>query len=381
MRKKIAILGSTGSIGTQTIKIIKEFADDLELVGITAYQNHKLLSQQVQEFSPKFAGIKDREHAGRIRDLGSGTTVFYGDNYIEEFIDQCECDIFVNSISGIYGLKATHQILLSGKDIALANKESIVSAGELLKSVAKRTGSRILPIDSEHSAIWQCLQGEDHDHVERLILTASGGPFFGFTRKQLEQITPKEALKHPTWKMGSKISIDSATLMNKGLEVIEASVLFDIPINKIDVLVHPQSIVHSLVEYQDGALIAQLGVPDMGQPIQYALFNKQRKKTARTSLELAKINKLTFFEPDQSTFKCLSLAYHAGRAGGVWPAVLNAANQVAVDRFLKGEIKFLQIPELISIVMSIHSNTSINDIDEIIQYQNLAKRTALNVKL
>ncbi|QOR36026.1 1-deoxy-D-xylulose-5-phosphate reductoisomerase [Clostridium sp. 'deep sea'] len=380
MKKRIAILGSTGSVGTQTVKIIKEYQDDFELCGISARSNFNLLSQQANEFKPVIVAISKKEFAEKL-ELNYNCKKIYGDSHIKEFISSCDCDIFVNAISGINGLEASYQVLSLGKDLALANKESIVSAGPLLMELAKKTGSKILPLDSEHSAIWQCLQGEKYNSVSKIILTASGGPFFNFSKNQLSKITPAQALKHPTWNMGNKISIDSATLMNKGLEVIEASVLFNMPLNKIDVLVHPQSIIHSLVEYDDGALIAQLGITDMGQPIQYALFNKSRVKTTRPCLSLADIQKLTFFEPDLELFKCLGLAYQALKMGEAMPAVLNAANQVAVNKFLAKEITFLQIPELISIVMSKQYNTKINSVEDVLYVQSMAIKTALSITL
>lgn len=359
---KVAILGSTGSIGTQALKVIEEHQSDFFLEGITAHSNKSLFAKQIKKFQPKYTGIIEKIE-------NSNTEAIYGRDYIEEFINKTDADIYLNAIGGIYGLEASVSVLEKGRDLALANKESIVSFGKLLMKLAKENNATIYPVDSEHSALWQSMNGEELETIERLIITASGGPFRTYTRQQLEKVTPIEALKHPTWTMGRKISIDSATLMNKGLEVIEAAILFNMPYEKISVLVHPQSIVHSLVEFNDGALIAQLGTANMGQAIQYALYRGKRVFSKRERLDLAKIQTLEFHHPDVDLFSCLALAYEVGESGGIMPAVMNTANNIAVERFLKEEIKFLEIPIFIQKIMNKFDYKPVNSIDDILEIQ------------
>jgi len=359
---KIAILGSTGSIGTQTLNVIREHKNDFLVMGLTAHSNINLLKKQISEFQPRIVGIKNKFQNKNIE-------ILYGQNYVKEFINLVDADIYVNAISGIYGLEASIEILKQGKDLALANKESIVSFGGLLKKIAKDNCANIYPIDSEHSAIWQCLNGEDRKTIKRLLITASGGPFRKYSLKELQKVTPKQALKHPTWSMGQKISIDSATLMNKGLEVIEASILYDVPYEKISVLVHPQSIVHSLVEYFDGSLIAQLGTTNMETAIQYALYRGKRAATNREGLDLLEVQKLEFFKPDYQKFRCLELAYKVGRAGGLMPAIMNTANNIAVEKFLNEEIEFLEIPIFIEKVMNKFENKEVENINDVLNIQ------------
>lgn len=359
---KVAILGSTGSIGTQTISVIEEQNKDFYVEGLTANSNSFLLKKQAKKFKPEFLAIKEKINV-------KGSTVFFGDNYINRFIKETNADIYVNAISGIYGLEASINVLKKGKDLALANKESIVSFGALLMKIAKDNNANIYPVDSEHSAIWQCLNGENQNTIKQLIITASGGPFRELNYESLKEVTPTQALKHPTWSMGQKISIDSATLMNKGLEVIEASILYNIPYENISVLVHPQSIVHSLVEFNDGALIAQLGTTDMRQAIQYALYRGKRVASNRKRLSLAEVGSLDFYKPNTDVFRCLSIAYDVGKGGGIFPAIMNTANNIAVEKFLDGKIKFLDIPNFIEKILNKFENKSVNTIDDILDIQ------------
>ena len=369
-RKRVAILGSTGSIGKQTLAVIEEFSNDLEVVALTAHSSVELIAQQITQFTPKLAAINGQIHCNSLQSQFPNVQLYYGDHYLKELLLAAAPDIVVNAVSGISGLRATFTVLDLGIDLALANKESIVSAGNLLIDLAKQRQCHIYPVDSEHSAVWQCLQGERKDSIRKVILTASGGPFFGYQLEELARITPKQALNHPTWSMGNKISIDSATLMNKGLEVIEAALLFDIPYDQIDVVVHPQSIIHSFVEYHDGAIMGQLGVTDMRQPIQYALFGGKRYATERAGLDLTTIQQLNFYEPDTKSFPCLELAYTAGRIGQSLPIVMNTANQFAVEGFLEGKFTFLEIPSIIAQAMEQHALVICQDIEEVIEVQN-----------
>ena len=354
--KKIAILGSTGSIGTQTLEVARENGD-LEIVSLAAGSNVAKLEEQIREFHPKLAAVWSEESASdlraRVRDLD--VKVVSG---MEGLVEVCTCpeaEIVVTAIVGMIGIIPTVEAMKAGKDIALANKETLVTAGHMIIPLAEEKGVRLLPVDSEHSAIFQCLQGENRGQLKKILLTASGGPFRGKKRKELQTITAKDALRHPNWSMGRKITIDSATLMNKGLEVMEAKWLFDVEIEQIEVLVHPQSIIHSAVEYEDGAVIAQMGEPDMRVPIQYALTYPRRLKNSFPKIDFFARNTLTFEKPDRETFRCLALAYQALETGGTLPAVLNGANEVAVARFLEGEISFLQIPLLIENVMDAYT--------------------------
>lgn len=374
---KIAILGSTGSIGKQTLQVIAEFPQQFTVVALTAHRQHTTLAQQIQRFAPKHAGIFSQDAAKQLANQFPESKFFSGDEYLVQVIKNIECDLLVNAIVGVDGIKATATALSCGMDVALANKEALVSAGHYLQDLACQKKCKIYPIDSEHSAIWQCLNGEDPAQIDKLILTASGGPFFGYTQKQLQSIRKEDALKHPTWQMGAKITIDSATLMNKGLEIIEAAVLFQIDIDRIDVLVHRQSIIHSMVSFKDGACIAQLGLPDMREPIQYALFKGKRQANKLKRLDLSTIHTLTFAKPDRQAFPCLNLAYQAYRSGGTMPAVLNTANQIAVEAFLADKIGFNTIPQCIEEVMLQHQVNLNESLEDVLQAQTWAKNKAL----
>ena len=348
-KKKISILGSTGSIGTQTIEVVESHPDSFEVVALCAGRNVELLAEQCRRLKPRYAAIADEKSYPLLKDLCQGLPVklFAGQYAIGDMADTEDCDTVVAAMVGYAGLYPTLRAAKAGKTIALANKESLVVAGELVTSLCKDGNSRLLPVDSEHSAIFQCLQGNSCSEIEKLILTASGGPFRKHSREMLQKVTKEEALRHPNWKMGAKITIDSATMMNKGFEVIEARWLFDTGCDKIDVLVHPQSIVHSMVQFRDGAVLAQMGTPDMKLPIQYALCYPERKANSFKRLDLAEAGKLEFEKPDMEKFRNLALAYAAIDKGGNAPCVLNAANEVAVAAFLQDKISFLQISDII----------------------------------
>ena len=368
MKKKIGILGSTGSIGTQTLEVIDEVLD-IDVVALSTNQNITLLEQQVRRYKPKIVGIMNEKKAWEFKQRTSDLdiNIAIGMDGLIEIAQFDLIDTLVTSVVGTIGLLPTIKAIEAGKDIALANKETLVSAGQIVTKLAKEKGINIYPVDSEHSAIFQCLQGNSSKEVQRIILTASGGPFRGKTLKELQEVTVNEALNHPNWNMGKKITIDSATLMNKGLEVIEAKWLFDLEPEKISVLVHPQSIIHSMVEYIDGAMIAQLGEPDMRVPIQYALTYPERRENSFPRLDLTSHNTLSFENPDLNTFKCLKLALIAIEKAGTTPAVVNAANEAAVELFIKGEIHFLDIPDLIQIAMDTHSYITHPTLEEILQ--------------
>lgn len=352
---KIAILGVTGSIGTQTIDVIRRESDNLKLIAISANKNIKEVVSIVEEFNPPYVVITDKPSyevfLSEIKNLGYKGKVLYGMDGLNFIASLEEVDIVVTSIVGMVGLEPTLKAIEAKKTIALANKETLVVGGEIVMEAARKNGVRILPVDSEHSAIFQSLQGSEYKSIKNILLTASGGPFRGRKKNDLIGITPKEALKHPNWSMGKKISIDSATLMNKGLEVIEAKWLFDVNYDDIKVIVHPESIIHSMVEYNDGSIIAQLGTADMRLPIQYALNYPNRKAQIVDSLDFYKVKNLTFEQPDIKTFKSLGLAYEAGKIGGLMPTILNGANEVCVDLFLKEKITFLQIADIIEETM------------------------------
>lgn len=347
--KNIVILGSTGSIGTQALDVIKNKKDGFKVIAISANSNIKKLSQQIKEFNPKYAIVMSQESAEQLKNMigNSDTKILVGIEGMEYVVTLEEVDMVLTSVVGMIGLRPTIAAIRANKDIALANKETLVVGGPLIKKELENSTSKILPVDSEHNALFQCLNGEKKHTVNKLILTASGGPFRGKKIDELKDVSPAMALKHPRWNMGRKISIDSATLMNKGLEVIEAHFLFDIEYDKINVIIHPQSIIHSMVEYIDGSIIAQLSNTDMRHPIQYALEYPNRTKAAIGYLDLLKNNCLTFEEPDLETFECLQLAYNAGKIGGTMPAVVNIANEEAVELFLNEKIKFLDIPKVI----------------------------------
>jgi 1-deoxy-D-xylulose-5-phosphate reductoisomerase len=355
-QKHIVILGSTGSIGRSTLEVIERHADRFRVVGLSAGRNIDLLREQIARYHPLAVAVQREEDARVIRTFTDGQTmVLAGTDGLIELATHPESEIVLSALVGFAGLVPTYRAILAGKDIALANKETLVIGGELMMQAVREKGVRLLPVDSEHSAILQCLQGEDPASVERLLLTASGGPFRTATADQLASATCEEALKHPTWSMGSKITIDSATLMNKGLEVIEAHWLFGLPPERIAVVVHPQSIIHSMVEFADGSVKAQLGIPDMKLPIQYALFFPERPPTPFQRLDIASVSQLTFHEPDAERFRCLPLAYRALTLGGTAPAVLNAANEVAVQLFLDRRISFPAIADIIEDELDAHT--------------------------
>lgn len=370
--RKITILGSTGSIGTQTLDVVRE-NKDITVVGISAGKNIRLLEQQIREFSPRLAVVWDEEDARvlqeTVRDLS--VKVAWGMEGLLELASMEEADLMVMAIVGMIGLRPTIAAIQAGKDIALANKETLVTAGHLIMPLAREKGVSILPVDSEHSAIFQALHGEKKAQVRKLLITASGGPFRGRSKKELEQVTPADALKHPNWDMGQKITIDSATLVNKGLEVMEARWLFDVDLDQIQVVVQPQSVIHSMVEFCDGAVMAQLGTPDMRLPIQYALYYPDRRPLPGDRLDFWKMHELTFERPDTDTFRGLPLAMEAARAGGTMATVFNAANERAVAKFLKEEIRFLDIYEIIGETMARHRICPNPGLDEILETEQM----------
>jgi len=365
--KKISILGSTGSIGTQALDLLKN-NNQFEVDYLYVDSNHKLLYEQIMDFRPKFACINNYESYKKLKELNkSNTQLIYGDKEVLQFITSREVDLALNAIVGIDGLKPTLGILKSGtKLLALANKESLVMAGEIVMSESETQNVKILPVDSEHSAIWQCLVGEKHSEIKKIILTASGGPFRNLTKDKFKNITIKDALNHPNWDMGNKITIDSATMMNKGFEVIETKWLFNINSQDIDILVHPQSIIHSLVEFKDTSIKAQLGIPDMKIPINYALNYPSHVNLELDSLDLSEISSLTFEKPDLLKFKCIQLAHDSIESGGTSPSVLNIANDISVGLFLDKKISFLDIPKLIELCLEKHNYISKPNLDEII---------------
>ncbi|MDR3557759.1 MAG: 1-deoxy-D-xylulose-5-phosphate reductoisomerase [Syntrophobacteraceae bacterium] len=359
-RKKISIIGSTGSIGRSTLDVVRSFADRFEVVALGAGSNAKLLSEQIAEFSPRIVSVLDAPTAGALEALLDRKSarlpeILYGSEGYCAVAAIPEADMLVSAMVGSAGLLPTLAAIQAGKDIALANKETLVAAGELVTEAVAACKVKLLPVDSEHSAIFQALQGNHREALGRILLTASGGPFIKATREELETVSPEAALRHPNWSMGPKISIDSATLMNKGLEVIEAHWLFGVPVDQISVHIHPESVVHSMVEYVDGSVIAQLGIPDMRIPIAYAMSYPERLKTSYPSLDLFRIRELHFYPPDEEKFPCLRLAFEACRKGATTPAVLNAANETAVHAFLEKRIAFYDIPGVIRQVMDSHT--------------------------
>ena len=381
--KRIAILGSTGSIGSNALRVIEANPSEYKAVALAAGRNVDLLQEQIEKYQPLCAALLEEEPAERLRErLGSRskTRIFSGTNGFLHVSTMPEVDTVISAMTGAAGLLPTYAALTAGKQMALANKETMVMAGQIVMARAASQQVAILPIDSEHSAILQSLQGHPKEDVKRIILTASGGPFREASLAHLEMVTPEEALQHPTWTMGRKITIDSATLMNKGLEAIEAKWLFDLPIDQISILIHPQSIVHSMVEYRDGSVIAQLGVPSMITPISYALSFPKHLKTPLPSLKLEEIGLLSFSKPDLEKFKCLELALRSVEIGHSMPAVLNGANEVAVESFLQGEIGFLQIPELIEKTMEAHTPFAMDDIEGVLEADAWARDEANTLK-
>ena len=366
--KKIAILGSTGSIGTQTLEIVRK-ESDLQVVALAAGWNVDLMEKQVREFRPALAAMWSEEAAKDLRDRLSDlqVRVVCGMEGLLETAVYKESEVLVTAIVGMIGIRPTIAAIEHHKTIALANKETLVTAGHIIMPLAAEKGVSILPVDSEHSAIFQSMHGENRNRVSKILLTASGGPFRGKTRDQLVKMTVEDALKHPNWSMGKKVTIDSASLVNKGLEVMEAKWLFDVELDQIQVVVHPQSIIHSAVEYVDGGIMAQLGVPDMKLPIQYALFYPDRRPMDNGRVDFFKLQQLTFEKPDTETFRGLALAYQAARTGGTLPTVFNAANEKAVALFLQKKITFLQIPELIESSMEYHKVIDNPTVEQILE--------------
>lgn len=381
--KNIAVLGSTGSIGKNTLEVVTNLNNNgypVNVKYITANSNIDLLTEQVNEFKPKAAVIFKEELFGELKQRlnGSGCELFCGQKGIEEIASRDDYDLAVNALVGFSGLLPTISAIKNGKKVALANKESLVVAGELIRNLSGKYNSDILPIDSEHSAILQCILGEPVNKISKLTLTASGGPFREFDKDLFHGVTKEEALNHPNWKMGNKITIDSATLMNKGFEIIEAKWLFNIEVENIEVLIHPQSIIHSMVEFADGSVKAQLGIPDMKIPIQYALTYPDRVASDFPRLDLALLKYLTFEKPDFNKFECLRLAYEVIKLGGSYPVVLNAANEAAVELFLSERIKFSEIPSLISCALEKHTGSDKLDIENIIEIDKWSRQQVYN---
>lgn len=365
--KQIAILGSTGSIGTQTLEVVRENGD-IQVLAMAAGNNIGLLEDQIREFHPKLVAVWSEEKAKELRDRikDTDTEVMCGmDGLIAVSVYE-DVEILVTAIVGMIGIRPTIEAIKAGKHIALANKETLVTAGHIIMPLAKEYGVSILPVDSEHSAIFQSLQGNEHKSIHKILLTASGGPFCGKKEEDLLNIKVEDALKHPNWTMGQKITIDSSTMINKGLEVIEAKWLFDVDVDQVQVVVQPQSIIHSMVEYIDGAIMAELGTPDMKLPIQYALYYPERRYLPGERLDFWSLGKIDFEKPDMKTFYGLTLAYEAGRKGGSLPTVFNAANELAVSKFLNREIKYLEIMEIVEDCMRAHQNIEHPTLEQIL---------------
>lgn len=366
--KKIAILGSTGSIGTQTLDVIRAHSDELEVVALAAGSNKERLKEQIREFHPELVSLSDEKKAQELKEelAGEAVEVVCGMDGLIEVAGIDSADVVVTAVVGMMGILPTMEAIRTGKDIALANKETLVTAGHLIIPMAREYGVSILPVDSEHSAIFQCLQGEPKKALDKILLTASGGPFRGKNAEFLETVTLEDALNHPNWSMGPKITIDSSTMVNKGLEVMEAKWLFGVDYSQIEVVIQPQSIIHSMVQYIDGAVIAQLGTPDMRVPIEYALFYPERRSLPGDRLDFSKLSQITFEKPDYKVFRGLSLAIEAGKTGGTMPTVFNAANERAVAKFLKGEIKYTDIVRSIEKCMDAHKVSAHPDLEEIL---------------
>jgi 1-deoxy-D-xylulose-5-phosphate reductoisomerase len=374
--KRLAILGSTGSIGTSTLAVVAEHPGEFRVAGLAAGVNVRLLAAQVREFQPALVSVRDEDGARQLRDLlpqAGAPEILSGPAGVLKVATASGADMVVSAMVGAVGLPPTLAAIESGIPVALANKETLVAAGDLVMAAARQRGTPLIPVDSEHSAIFQALQGQRLEDLRRLWLTASGGPFRSWQAPRLKEVTAAQALKHPNWSMGPKITIDSATMMNKALEVIEASVLFNLPVDQIGVYIHPQSIVHSLVEFVDGSVIAQLGVPDMRLPIAYALAYPRRLPLNAAPLDLCQIGRLTFEPPDLSRFPALALGYTAARAGGTMPAVLNAANEVAVAAFLQGRITFLDIPRVVEAAMSAHPCQPLTSLEQVLGVNRWAR--------
>ena len=368
--KKISILGSTGSIGTQALDVIAHNQDKFKVTALSCAKSLPLLCRQIEEFSPEAVAVKDETDAKELADKYKDLEVFWGAEGLKNIASMESCDMVLNSLMGMKGLEPTMAAIESGKDIAFANKETLVAGGQLVMEAVKKHGVAMLPVDSEHSAIFQSLQGNQDNEIRRILLTASGGPFRGYSLEQLEQVSLEQALNHPNWSMGSKITIDSATMMNKGLEVIEARWLFDVPLEKIQVVVHPQSILHSAVEYMDSSVIGQMGNPDMRIPIAYAFSYPERMDLSDVTqpLDLFSLKEgMSFYPADRSVFKTIDLAYEACREGGSCPVVLNGANEVLVDLFLHGKIRFIDIQNFLIQMMESHQTKRNLDLETILE--------------
>lgn len=376
--KSIVVLGSTGSVGVSTLDLARRFPDEFRVRGLVAGRNLKLLASQIKEFSPDWVSIREKEEVPLLtRLLGDRKAeILWGEKGATSVATASGVDVVVAAIVGGAGLVPTLEAVRAGKEVALANKEALVMAGEIFIREAKRKEVQLLPVDSEHSAIFQCLQGNRREEVESIILTASGGPFLRASLKSLDRVTVKQALRHPNWKMGPKITVDSATMMNKGLEVVEARWLFDMSPSRVEVVVHPQSVVHSMVRYQDGSIMAQLGIPDMRIPIAYALSYPRRLKVNSRPLELTQLGELTFVPVEKKRYPALGLAYHALEEGGTMPAVLNAANEVAVAAFLEKRIGFRQIHRVIEKAMETHVHNHPKEVQEILEVDRWAREKA-----
>ena len=380
--KRISILGSTGSIGTQCLDVISGNRDRFSVAALSCSKSIELLCRQIEEFSPAVVCVAEEADAAELSKKYSGIEFFHGDEGLRAIAAMEDCDMVVNSLMGMRGLEPTMAAIEAGKDIAFANKETLVVGGQLVMDAVKRRGVKLLPVDSEHSAVFQCIQGSAGNEIRRLILTASGGPFRGYSAEQLKSVTLEQALAHPNWSMGKKITVDSATMMNKGLEVIEAKWLFDIPAEKIQIVVHPQSILHSAVEYCDGSVIGQMGLPDMRVPIAYALSYPERMEmtSSMKSLDFFSLKDgMTFYPADAEVFRTIGLAYEACRIGGSYPVALNGANEVLVDMFLKGKIRFTDIQDTLVKVMEEHRPVQDLDIEGILEEDSRIREKMRNM--
>lgn len=377
--KRIAILGCTGSVGCSALDVCKQHPQLFEVVALAAGHNIELLKEQIRSFSPKLVSVKTLDAWQELKQIFPHIEFVYGDEGVQMVAGFADADVVISAIVGAAGLKPTLHAIASGKTIGLANKESMVIAGAIMAKLAQKTGVAILPIDSEHSAIFQCLNGEHKSDVKKIILTASGGPFLHLPQDDFCKITKAQALKHPNWDMGAKITIDSATMMNKGLEVIEAKWIFDFPVEKIDVVIHPQSIVHSMVEFIDGSVVSQMGVPDMRVPIAYALSYPRRISTQVPVLNLPQKETLTFFEPNLDKFRCLQLAFDVAKQNNSYAPVLNAANEVAVEKFLTDQIAFVNIPLIVEKCLQNHKPFALNSLDDVLGADQWAREFCKNL--
>lgn len=377
--KKISLLGSTGSIGTQCLEIIRENRSEYSVAALTCGSNVNLLSRQIEEFNPEIAVTANESDAAELAKKHRNVEFFWGREGLIQAA-KIESDLVMNALVGMRGMEPTYYAIQEGRSIALANKETLVAGGEIIMAEALKKRVSILPVDSEHSAVFQSLEGNQNRKIKKILLTASGGPFRGFTKEQLSNVTLEQALKHPNWSMGKKITIDSATMMNKGLEVIEAKWLFDVDVKDITILVHPQSILHSAVEFEDGAVIGQMGVADMRIPISFAMAYPQRLYNPKDSIDFfGQASKMTFEKPDLEVFQCIRIAYEASEAGGTYPAVMNAANEVLVELFLNGKIKFTDIPKYIQIILDLHKPAYNIKLEDILEADRNARTEVLRI--